>query len=211
MLHCFVWTILSCHYEWILQILENCELFFFCEWDIFNIRIIVGWVYQFFPSSIFVLSLSFFFSSVFLDRALKLLHVNQFVVEAVFFIFRDIYKHVQETHSTTTAEWNHLYHTSKVSTVTNGKRKKKSTLPTVSFGIKNAPLFRKVRLECSNCVGFCCAKSSLHTKQCLGFCIPHGHENISFSHTLYLNVGSQAELRNIPILHNHVKWGIVSS
>lgn len=43
--------------------------------------------------------LSFFFSSVFLNRALKLLHVNQFVVEAVFFIFRDIYKHVQEAHT----------------------------------------------------------------------------------------------------------------
>lgn len=92
---------------------------------------------------IFLLLCFLFLPIVFLDRALKLLHVNQFVVDAVFFIFRDIYKHVQEAHTF----YDYCRQKSFVpyleSVYCNKWEKEKSTLPTVAFGIKHAPLFSK--------------------------------------------------------------------
>lgn len=63
-------------------------------------------------------SLSFFSPlwNSFVKGALELLHVDRFVVDDVFFIFRDIYKSVYRKHTTTTAERkHHLYHTSRSS------------------------------------------------------------------------------------------------
>lgn len=44
------------------------------------------------------------FWNFFVKGAPKLLHVERFVVDDVFFIFRDIYKSVYRKHTTTTAE-----------------------------------------------------------------------------------------------------------